>query len=257
MSSFLTPLVIAAMHYPTQVARHAISLIRLSRFSVAKGVRIELPIRVSGRGKVSLASGCHVRKSSTFFCAANSSLTFGSGCVISEQAIFTVAGDCHARFGDRVNVYDHSELRMTGKWIVGRGSNIEPHCSVSAREPGSSSVFIMGEGSCLGNNSFVDTSGGVFIGDEVAIGPFCVIYTHDHVTPSAPTAAWKGDVAFGKVTIGDGAWIGARVTVLAGVTIGARAVIGAGAVVTKDIPGGSLALGVPARVYRERVIPLS
>ena len=37
-------------------------------------------------------------------------------------------------------------------------------------------------------------------------------------------------------------------TILPGVTIGNNVVIGAGAVVTKDIPDNSLALGVPAKV---------
>jgi maltose O-acetyltransferase len=42
------------------------------------------------------------------------------------------------------------------------------------------------------------------------------------------------------------------VTVLGGVTIGDGAVIGAGSVVSKDIPSGAIAVGVPARVIRMR-----
>ena len=45
--------------------------------------------------------------------------------------------------------------------------------------------------------------------------------------------------------------IGANVTVLPGVTIGDHAVIGAGSVVTKDVPAGCVAAGVPARVIKE------
>jgi maltose O-acetyltransferase len=40
--------------------------------------------------------------------------------------------------------------------------------------------------------------------------------------------------------------------VLKGVTIGKGAVIGAGSVVTKDIPEGAIAVGVPARVIKYR-----
>ena len=40
------------------------------------------------------------------------------------------------------------------------------------------------------------------------------------------------------------------VSVMPGVTIGDNTVIAAGAVVTKDIPEGSLAAGVPARVIK-------
>ncbi|MDO5832246.1 MAG: DapH/DapD/GlmU-related protein [Methanobrevibacter sp.] len=46
-------------------------------------------------------------------------------------------------------------------------------------------------------------------------------------------------------------WLGANVTILPGVTIGNNVVVGAGAVVTKDIPDNSLALGVPAKVIRK------
>ena len=46
-------------------------------------------------------------------------------------------------------------------------------------------------------------------------------------------------------------WVGAGAVILPGVTIGKNSVIGAGSVVTKDIPAGVVALGVPCRVLRE------
>ena len=52
------------------------------------------------------------------------------------------------------------------------------------------------------------------------------------------------------VTLGDNVWLGHRVIVLPGVTIGHDAVVGAGAVVTKDIPPRSIAVGNPARVVK-------
>ncbi len=56
------------------------------------------------------------------------------------------------------------------------------------------------------------------------------------------------------VKIGNHVWIGTRVTILKGVNIGDGAVIAAGSVVTKDIPAGSLAAGVPAKIIRDKVI---
>ncbi|MFD9702548.1 serine O-acetyltransferase [Lentzea sp. NPDC059081] len=47
--------------------------------------------------------------------------------------------------------------------------------------------------------------------------------------------------------VGDGVFIGAGATVLGGVRIGDHATVGAGAVVMCDVPGGALAVGVPAR----------
>ena len=54
------------------------------------------------------------------------------------------------------------------------------------------------------------------------------------------------DVA--PITIGDNVWLGGGVIVCPGVTIGDDRVVGAGAVVTRDLPAGVLAAGVPARV---------
>lgn len=52
------------------------------------------------------------------------------------------------------------------------------------------------------------------------------------------------------ITIGNDVYIGNNVIILPGVTIGSRVVIGAGAVVTRDIPDNSVAVGVPARVIK-------
>jgi maltose O-acetyltransferase len=48
----------------------------------------------------------------------------------------------------------------------------------------------------------------------------------------------------------DNVWLGNRVIVLPGVTIGHDAVVGAGAVVSRDIPPRSVAVGVPAQVIK-------
>ena len=52
--------------------------------------------------------------------------------------------------------------------------------------------------------------------------------------------------------IEDDVWLGMGVKVMDGVRIGRGAVVGANAVVTKDIPPYSVAVGVPARVIRKR-----
>lgn len=53
------------------------------------------------------------------------------------------------------------------------------------------------------------------------------------------------------ITIGDNVWVCGDVTINAGVTIGNDMVIGSGNVVTKNIPSGILAAGVPCRIIRE------
>lgn len=53
-----------------------------------------------------------------------------------------------------------------------------------------------------------------------------------------------------EIHIEDNVWLAANVSVLGGTHIGTGAVIGAGSIVTKDIPAGWLAAGVPCRPLR-------
>ena len=55
---------------------------------------------------------------------------------------------------------------------------------------------------------------------------------------------------FGKIEVGNNVHIGVDVIVMPGVKIGDNVVIGAGALVTKDIPSNSVAVGVPAKVIK-------
>ena len=52
------------------------------------------------------------------------------------------------------------------------------------------------------------------------------------------------------VKIGDNVWVASSATICGGVTIGSDTVIAAGSVVTRDIPSGVLAAGVPCKVIR-------
>ena len=56
---------------------------------------------------------------------------------------------------------------------------------------------------------------------------------------------------YSSVFIEHDVWLASGVIVNPGVRIGAGSVVAAGAVVTKDIPAGYLAMGVPARPIRK------
>ena len=76
------------------------------------------------------------------------------------------------------------------------------------------------------------------IGDHVLLGPGVHIYTSDH--PKDALSRSEGVCFARPVTIGHHVWIGGGAKVLPGVSIGDGAIIGANAVVTKDIPDGSI-----------------
>jgi acetyltransferase-like isoleucine patch superfamily enzyme len=109
----------------------------------------------------------------------------------------------------------------------------------------------IGANTYINRNTFLDASLSITVGKECAIGPGCYITDHDHgVDEKLPPLAQP--LISQPTKIGDRVWLGANVTVLKGVTIGNDAVIGAGSVVTKDIPEGAIAVGVPAKVIRYR-----
>ncbi|MBQ9120784.1 MAG: sugar O-acetyltransferase [Clostridia bacterium] len=90
--------------------------------------------------------------------------------------------------------------------------------------------------------------GKITFGNHVFIAPNCTFTTAEHALDVEQRNAGM-EVAL-PITVGNNVWIGAGVTVLGGVTIGDNTVIGAGSVVTKDIPSGVVAVGLPCRVLR-------
>jgi maltose O-acetyltransferase len=104
----------------------------------------------------------------------------------------------------------------------------------------------IGAFSYLNSPCFIDLNGPVDIGQRVTIGHHTVIITSNHEI--GPPLRRAGALVPDSVTIGDGAWIAARVTILPGVTIGPGAIVGAGSVVTKDVPANCKVAGVPAKI---------
>jgi bifunctional UDP-N-acetylglucosamine pyrophosphorylase/glucosamine-1-phosphate N-acetyltransferase len=76
--------------------------------------------------------------------------------------------------------------------------------------------------------------------------------THVNIGAGAITANFDGRDKH-ETTIGDGAFIGSDTILRAPVAVGEGAYTGAGSVVTRDVPPGKIAVGVPARI-RDRVI---
>ncbi|MFN0149047.1 MAG: acyltransferase [Dehalococcoidia bacterium] len=94
-----------------------------------------------------------------------------------------------------------------------------------------------------------DLNGRIAIGNEVAIGHDVLFVTATHVT--GPASRRGGPLVAKPISVGDGAWLGARCVLLPGVTVGSGAVVAAGAVVASDVPPNTVAGGVPARVISE------
>lgn len=130
--------------------------------------------------------------------------------------------------------------RLCNKWRLTRdpigyarsvGAKIGENCRLIALKP-----------STLGGEPYL-----VKIGDHVTVSSDVRFITHDggvwvfrEEHPDIDLVA--------PIIVGSNVFIGACSIIMPGVRIGDDCVIGAGAVVTKDIPSGSVAVGVPARV---------
>jgi maltose O-acetyltransferase len=84
----------------------------------------------------------------------------------------------------------------------------------------------------------------ITIGDRVVLSPGVMILTSTHELDIREHRA--GPVQFAPVTIGDGAWLGARCIILPGVTVGAGAIVNPGSVVNKDVVPQTRVGGTPA-----------
>jgi maltose O-acetyltransferase len=109
----------------------------------------------------------------------------------------------------------------------------------------------IGEGCWLNVGCYLELGDEIRIGNDVSFGPETMILTSTHDTRAGTTARRAVEVSRKPVVIKDGAWLGARCTILPGVTVGEGAIVAAGAVVHRDVPPNTLVAGVPARVVKE------
>ena len=152
-----------------------------------------------------------------------------------ELLIITWAGLVPSHFF-RLLIYKLAGMK------IGKGSRI--HIGARFFYPAN---IIIGQGSIIGDNAFLDGRDKLAIGDHVDIASGVMIFNSEHDINSMDFHA-----IVAPVEIGDYVFIGPRVTILPGVKIGKGAVVAAGAVVTKSVLDFEIVGGVPAQVIGER-----
>ncbi len=155
----------------------------------------------------------------------------GRSCFIDDFVTIFGSNDGSVVLGRSVHIYQKTviETGQGGRVVIGEETRIQPGCTF---------------------NGFVRE---IRIGRQVMIATGCGFVSYQHKIDDVSRPIWsQGLSSKGDIVIEDDVWLGMGVKVMDGVRIGRGAVVGANAVVTKDIPPYSIAVGVPARVVRKR-----
>ncbi len=108
-------------------------------------------------------------------------------------------------------------------------------------------------GAVIGRRFFIDHGDGVVIGETTRIGDNVTLYQAVTLGGIAPSVDSHTQVDQKRhPTLEDGVIVGSGAQVLGAITVGADARIGANAVVTRDVPSGVTAVGIPAHVVMPR-----
>lgn len=182
--------------------------------------------------------------SEIFFAHLGQAVSIGKGVEFLGASNIELGDGVSIRRGTCIDVRDrNSRLYLRNNVILDK--------NVEIRDLDHTQIEI-GEHTMLNLNVLIMGPGNIKIGRYCLIAPYVsIVAANRNFADPTRKIAEQGTSSKG-ITIEENCWLGHRVSVLDGVTIGQGSVIGAGAVVTKDIPPFSIAVGVPARIVGSR-----
>lgn len=142
-----------------------------------------------------------------------------------------IGNNFYCYWGVRIETYScHNGMKFNPQIIIGNNVSINPDCHIGAINR-------------------IEIHDGVLMASRV----FITDHFHGKINREELLVSPQKRILFAKgtVIIKKNAWLGEGVAVMPGVTIGENSVIGANAVVTKDIPDNSIAVGIPAKVIKQ------
>jgi acetyltransferase-like isoleucine patch superfamily enzyme len=178
--------------------------------------------------------------------------SFGNSVYIQTGAEFLKAGAI--QIGNDVRILRDVRLNANAPNSAIRladGVSLDRGVDINVTDFGNCQIEI-GETTHLGPYTCIAGPGPIKIGKRCLIASHASMYSNNHIFSDASEWIMAQGITSKGIEIGDDCWLGTGVRVLDGVTIGQGCVVGAGAVVTKDIPPYSVAVGVPAKVISQR-----
>jgi acetyltransferase-like isoleucine patch superfamily enzyme len=161
-------------------------------------------------------------------------LSVGRNVLIGDGVFMNCYGGRGVTLGDNVRLRE-------GGWI-----QVTSHLT----NPGEG--LVVGRDTYIGPQSILGAGGFVSIGANVTLGARVQILAEDHRFEATDIPIGEQGVTRTGIVLEDGCWIGNNAIILDAVTVGEGAVVGAGAVVTRDVPPGSVVAGNPARPIESR-----
>lgn len=176
------------------------------------------------------------------------SFTIGENCQIHPSAKINIS---NGHIGDRTIIREN--VVIEGKDIfIGAESYFDRNSSVGGSSCFDKSAYLKtGDWFHLGINGHVNTSMGVDIGNESALGMDSKVFTHGSYIDSYKLGFRP---QWGAVKIGDNAFL-ASVHINAGVTIGNNVVVSARSVINRNLPDNCFASGIPVKILKENYLP--
>jgi sugar O-acyltransferase (sialic acid O-acetyltransferase NeuD family) len=144
-------------------------------------------------------------------------------CCVADPAVRKSIVERAAGFGAKWATLVHHTAVIMHSATIGEGCILQPFSAVTAD-------------ACVGEHVHVNYHSA--IGHDGRVGDYVTLSSYVDIT--------------GKVTLGEGVFVGSGASILPGISVGSYAVIGGGALVHRDVAAWTVAVGVPARVIKER-----
>lgn len=171
-------------------------------------------------------------------------VVFGQGVVLRHPSKIALGDDVVV---DDLVVLDAKGTRNRGI-VVGDGVFLGRGTILSCKD----GDIVLGDHTNIGFHSEVFSGSSVTVGRHGLFAAYTYLVGGGHEFERAASPVVDQARTSTGIVLGDDVWLGAGAKVLDGVRIGNHVVVGAGAVVTEDLPDGAVAVGVPARVVRQR-----